>query len=107
MRRILYEYAAICRLADTVFPIVSGYRSPAWQSAHYTSDRSAHCLGYSLDLAPVDDWTVGRMSAVARMRWFDKESKLRGIGLYPNWLCIDVRPRQRRKTWVGSAVRLD
>lgn len=107
LARIISEYRAICRLAETVFPIVSGYRSYACQSANYTSGHETHCKGYALDIAPVDGWTVGRMSAVARMQWHTEGSWLRGIGIYPDWLHIDVRPRSRKKLWFGTANRLD
>lgn len=102
-RRILAEYQAICALAGVVFPIVSGYRSPIWQTHHYTPERNGHCLGYALDIAPVGDWTIGQMSAVAKIRWITEGSYLRGVGMYPHWLCIDVRPRFGRRSWIGSA----
>lgn len=105
--RVMQEYHRLCDIAETVFPIVSGYRSFAWQYKYFSFGRNTHCKGYSLDIAPVDDWTVGRMSAVAQYVWMEETSQLRGIGIYPRWLHIDVRPRQRRALWVGSSSLLD
>lgn len=107
MLRLLNEYAAICNLAEVIFPILSGYRTPVWQSAHYAAEHTIHCNCYGLDIGLVDDWTIGQMSAVAHIRRRAGSSRLVGIGLYPHWLHIDVRPRQHGQTWIGNPSCLD
>lgn len=104
---LLNEYAAICHLAEVIFPIASGFRSPRWQSAYYSASHYLHCNSYALDIAPVNDWTIGQMSAIAHIRRRQEDSRLVGIGLYPRWLHIDVRPRQKGVTWIGTPSSLD
>ncbi len=104
---VVREYAAMCRLAEVVFPIVSGYRSPRWQAAYYFPPFTRHSLCHALDLAPVDDWTIGQMSVIAKIRWREPGSLLQGIGVYANWLHIDIVPRKHQILWHGRGGRFD
>lgn len=58
---------------------------------------SQHVQGRALDLLPPKGWTVLQLAAVAR-----EIVEIRGIGLYPTFLHIDVRPTERRAVWSGS-----
>ena len=89
--RVLEEYLTLCAIAETRFPIITGYcagRCPG------------HYAGYAIDIAPVGYWTVGQMYAMTMIYRRERESKLRGVGLYKNHLHLDVAPRGWGRGWV-------
>jgi len=99
LRALIYEYKCICRIAQVRFPIVSGYRSREYQVSRFNGLRHRHTHGYALDLAPVEGWTVRQMAVIAVQRWREPDSRLVGIGINPNWLHIDIKPRKCRRIW--------
>lgn len=90
LSRLLLEYAFLCELAGSVFPIVRAYQ---------LTGHPLHVDGWALDVCPVEGWTVARMASVCRERWRMPDSRLWGVGMCPEWLHMDVRPRRCRSDW--------
>jgi hypothetical protein len=104
---LLDEYGRFCVAADAIFPIRSAYRSSLIQHAHYRARASTHLRGYALDLTPVGPWTVRRMASLAQDVRASSGSVLCGIGIAPDWLHVDIRPRTRGLTWAYSPASAD
>lgn len=93
-------------LGDRPITIVSGYRSPAWNRRVGGAAMSRHLFGDAVDIA-VDRLDPGEVYRVAlalhqagRVRWG-------GIGVYPGWVHLDLRPAPadgHLARWVGAGV---
>lgn len=77
--------------------VLSCYRTAEHNKRVGGAKDSQHLQGRALDLLPPKGWTVGQLAAVAR----DIDA-IKGIGLYPGFLHLDVRPTERRAVWAGS-----
>lgn len=82
--------------------VLSGYRTPAHNTAIGGAKASQHVQGRALDLLPPKGWDVLELAAVAK-----DIPAIRGLGLYGTFLHIDVRPTERRAVWRGARVAAD
>lgn len=90
---LLEEYAALCEMAETVFPILTGY---------LIRGHELHTKCWAIDVLPVDGWTIAQMGSLARERWAMPGSRLWGVGMCPEWLHLDVRPRRCHSDWTHT-----
>ena len=82
--------------------ILSAYRTPAHNRASHGALNSQHVEGRALDLRPPQGWTVERLAGLAR-----QIPAIRGIGVYPTFVHIDVRPTERLARWTGNRPSAD
>jgi len=82
--------------------VLSGYRTSAHNRAIGGARASQHVEGRALDLLPPRGWTVTQLAAVVA-----GVPAVRGIGVYPTFVHLDVRPSERRAVWRGGRVDAD
>jgi len=82
--------------------VLSGYRTSAHNRAIGGARASQHVEGRALDLLPPRGWTVTQLAAVVA-----GVPAVRGIGVYPTFVHMDVRPSTRRAVWRGGRVDAD
>lgn len=95
-------FEALRRTIGQPLIVLSGYRTPEWNRRVGGAPQSQHVQGRALDLRPPSGWTVLEFAAVAR----DIED-VQGIGLYPTFLHLDVRPGPRLVVWHGVRREAD
>lgn len=74
--------------------VLSAYRTPAHNRAVGGARDSQHVQGRALDLRPPDGWDPIALAAVAR-----DIPTIRGLGVYPRFVHIDVRPSSFLVVW--------
>ena len=82
--------------------VLSAYRTPEHNRAVGGARNSQHVEGRALDLLPPRGWKVTDLAAVAAA-----VPAIRGLGLYPTFVHIDVRPTERRAVWTGGRMAAD
>ena len=82
--------------------INSGYRTLVYNRRIGSKDKSQHPKGRALDLDRPDGITELEFLALALEVARRPGSKLRGIGIYPEFMHIDIRPTDRLHRWRGS-----
>jgi uncharacterized protein YcbK (DUF882 family) len=93
--------------------VISGYRTPHYNAmlrhaGHGAAEKSRHVWGEAADIRPVQMDALARlMSAIEEMLKANQLSTLGGLGVYPGWIHVDVRPRGPNNhiaRWVGAGV---
>lgn len=82
--------------------VLSAYRTPEYNRAIGGAKLSQHVQGRALDLKPPDGWTPEELAAVAK-----DIPEIMGIGVYPTFVHIDIRPGLRRVVWRGGRPMAD
>ena len=82
----------------------SAYRTPAHNATIGGAKRSQHLQGRALDLYPPKGWTIDAFYKVVRTVARDDFSAIRGLGKYPRFIHIDIRPiaNNRLVVWRGT-----
>ena len=91
---------------DRPLVILSAYRTPEHNAAIGGARHSQHVQGRALDIRPPAGWTAARFYRHLRglaSSWPD----LKGIGHYPTFVHVDVRPGVRLVVWSGAGVKDD
>lgn len=84
-------------------PILSGYRTEAYNRRIGGARLSRHVQGDAADLRPPAGWTAARLHAlILRMYEAGELPALGGLGLYPGFVHVDVRPGERLARWTGG-----
>jgi uncharacterized protein YcbK (DUF882 family) len=83
--------------------VVSGYRSPAHNTAVGGAPHSQHVLGTAADIRPVDMSRMEEFVACCE-RAVDRYPAIGGIGVYGLWVHLDVRERAGGHVarWTGA-----
>jgi len=93
--------------------VVSGYRSPAWNTRVGGAGASQHMEGRAADIAPLvpaDSTETCCADLHARILRAISTGQLElvgGLGLYRGWVHVDVRPKPADghiARWVGTGV---
>lgn len=93
--------------------VVSGYRSPEHNAKVGGVKLSQHMEGRAVDLAPMvaSDQVETQVEGLHRLVWRliheDKLQLIGGVGLYPRWIHVDIRPRPPNghiARWTGSGI---
>lgn len=99
------EFEMVRALVGGPVTIGSAYRTPAHNRAIGGSRESQHCEGRALDLYPPTGWTLLRFYRVIREWAGNEDSAIGGIGQYPRFVHIDIRPLGddgRLTVWRGA-----
>lgn len=100
--KLAAAFEALRALVGQPLEILSAYRTPAHNRASHGALNSQHVEGRALDLRPPQGWTVERLAGLAR-----QIPAIRGIGVYPTFVHIDVRPTERLARWTGNRPSAD
>lgn len=98
------EFERIRAMFDGPIRVGSGYRTPAHNRAIGGAKESQHCEGRALDLYPPTGVSIDRFYVVIREWALRPESAIGGLGRYPAFVHIDVRPTPHAKlaVWRGG-----
>ena len=101
--RPLCEVLEVVR-ADLAAPvvIVSGYRSPAHNARIKGARASQHVEGRAVDVRVVGIQAAVVHARVLALYQAGRLPRLGGLGEYPGWVHLDVRPGARLARWSGS-----
>jgi len=88
-------------------PIIIGsaYRTPDYNARVGGAKNSQHVQGRALDLYPPKGWTLHKFYAAIRKVALSHTSPIHGLGRYPTFVHIDVRPREDRMVTVWRGTR--
>lgn len=90
--------------------VVSGYRTPEYNRKVGGAKASQHVEGRAADIKPIGGGpnAVAQLGALVRtMLAGDLLPHLGGLGMYPRWVHIDVRPRPANghvARWDGGGI---
>lgn len=82
--------------------ILSGYRTTAHNRAIGGARNSQHVEGRALDLLPPRGWAPMDLASVVK-----GVPAVRGIGVYPTFVHMDVRPSESLIVWNGARAQAD
>jgi uncharacterized protein YcbK (DUF882 family) len=88
-------------LGDQAMTITSGYRTPAYNRQIGGARASQHVEGRAADIR-VAGVGVARLHSTALALHEAGTIQLGGLGLYPRWVHVDVRPGARLARWGGN-----
>lgn len=97
----------IRRIASVPLAVISGYRTPAWNTRVGGAKDSTHLTAEGGDFQPGLGMTVPELhSLVLRLHREGQLPDLGGLGLYKSWCHIDVRQAAdgHLRRWTGSGV---
>lgn len=77
--------------------ILSAYRTVAHNKSVGGAKNSLHLQGKALDLRPPKGVSIGSFYSVIRAK--SSELGVRGIGRYPTFVHVDIRPSDKLVTW--------
>lgn len=99
------EFERIRGVIGAPIVVLSAYRTPTYNKKVGGAQNSQHMQGRALDLKPPSGWTIERFYNVLRGIAGSPESKIFGIGKYPTFVHVDIRPPRadgRLTVWQGS-----
>lgn len=98
------EFEAIRQAVGRPIVIGSAYRTPTYNAVIGGAEESQHCHGRALDLYPPKGVTVDVFYRIIRDIARTHESAIRGLGRYPTFVHVDVRPiaMNRLVVWTGT-----
>lgn len=85
--------------------VISGYRTPAYNTRIGGAKQSQHVLGTAADIRPKAGWSPQKLhNLVLRLYQEGKLPDLGGLGAYPTFVHVDVRERVKNRLarWSGS-----
>ena len=97
------EFEAILTLCgNRAIRVLSAYRTKDYNTRIGGAQFSQHIQGRALDLHAPVEMTLANFESLIRTRAKMPESKLKGLGLYPTFIHIDVRPSPKLVVWYGK-----
>ena len=96
------EFEAIRTIIGAPIQIGSGYRTAEHNRAIGGSRHSQHVEGRALDLYPPTGWVMRQFADVIHVLAIAPASAIHGLGRYPAFIHIDIRPGPRLICWQGS-----
>lgn len=88
--------------------ILSGYRSRSWNRKIGGAKFSQHMHGRAVDIAPADPSRLDELRrAVLSLPELDGASRVKGIGYYPTFVHLDIRPGKQLLRWDGKRLAAD
>lgn len=93
---LAHAFEALREAVGRPLVVLSGYRTASYNKRIGGAKASQHVEGRALDLRPPAGWTPDDLADAAR------DCGVTGIGVYPTFTHIDVRPAHRLHWWRGS-----
>lgn len=90
-------------IGDRPITVLSAYRTPEHNRKIGGARNSQHLQGRALDLRPPFGIKVSDFYRIIKA--IAPDTDIRGIGLYPTFVHIDIRPQTRIVYWKGSGVK--
>jgi len=91
-------------IGNTPITILSGYRSEAYNRKIGGAKHSQHVQGRAADIKCAN-WTARQVhEAIMERRVRGHLPWLGGLGLYPTFVHVDVRPSDRLVRWTGTRM---
>lgn len=87
---------------NTPLTVLSAYRTEAHNRRVGGARLSQHVQGRALDIRCPTHMTLREFTLIAKSMRSEPGNRLRGLGVYPDFLHVDVRPAERLITWYGS-----
>lgn len=84
--------------------VLSAYRTPKFNRRIGGAKMSQHVEGRALDLEIPEGFTVDTFEQLVHASAKTPNSVIRGIGIYPTFLHMDVRPIEKLLVWVGKRL---
>jgi len=100
---LAFTFEMIRALYNKPIQVLSAYRTPKWNRMVGGARFSQHMLGRALDLKPPKGTTVKRF--YNDLKEHSGIFYIGGLGLYPTFVHIDIRPSARLICWKGSGVK--
>ena len=89
-------------MGDSPLVVLSAYRTPEHNRRIGGAKRSQHIEGRALDLRPPRGMVT--LAFFRQVREIVADTDIRGLGLYPTFLHIDIRPSERLILWSATRV---
>lgn len=83
--------------------VLSAYRTPDWNRKIGGAKNSQHMEGRALDLRPPNG--IDLLDFYDEIKYRAPNTALRGLGLYPTFVHIDVRPALRISYWRANGTK--
>lgn len=101
LARAFEHVRAIC--GHRPIPILSGYRTPAHNRKVGGAKFSQHTQGRALDMRPPAGLALDEFyDIITRIAHGRRDLGIRGLGLYPSFVHMDVREGERIAVWGGK-----
>lgn len=88
-------------LGSRPITVISGYRSPAYNASIGGAKQSQHMEGRAADIT-VAGLSAAEVHAKILDLYNTKQLKIGGLGEYPGFVHVDIRPTPRLVRWSGS-----
>lgn len=99
---LAHEFEAIrAALGGKPIRINSAYRTEQYNRRIGGSRNSQHVQGRALDLSPIH-CTLDELKEACLARARTVSSAINGVGFYPSFVHIDIRPSDRLVRWQGT-----
>lgn len=82
--------------------VLSGYRTVSYNRLVNGAIHSQHIEGRALDLSPPEGVDMTTFYNTIKNRI--KDLGIKGLGKYPTWVHIDIRPTERVAYWSGKGA---
>ena len=89
------------RLGGQPLTVLSAYRTPEHNARVGGAKNSQHCLGKALDIRTPRGWSPPKMAAIVK-QMVNEGSKIRGLGIYPWGIHIDIRTADSLVVWSSA-----
>lgn len=101
-KQLAIEFERVRAAVGLPLKVLSAYRTEPWNKKVGGAKNSQHIQGRALDLRPPKGWTVDRLYKVIREIAHLPESQIRGLGKYPTFVHMDIRPGDKLTVWQGK-----
>lgn len=89
---------------DKQIQVLSGYRTPEYNRKIGGARFSQHIEGRALDLKPPKGYTITEFFKTIRTL-AEPLNTIKGIGRYPTFIHVDIRPSDKLVVWYGTRTR--
>ncbi|HEX6038897.1 YcbK family protein [Longimicrobium sp.] len=105
--RLAVEFELVRKRVGGPIRILSAYRTAERNRLVGGARNSEHVQGRALDMEPPPGMTVARLHELVLAEAAEPDSRIRGVGLYPWGVHMDVRPAERLARWVHGRPAAD
>ena len=104
-RLLAAEFELIRSIIGGPIAILSAYRTEEHNKKVGGARNSQHVVGKALDLRCPKGWTPTRMALVVKALVKDGKSRIKGLGIYPWGIHIDIRTAPELVVWSSNGQK--